>query len=104
MWLGCDGAGGLPAGMGARGVDSPLPLVRLRLTIASVMWSLSCGCVWLCLCLSDGVVHGVLVYKRGFGSWVRWVCFSGPECWGYCYSLLPVGLEHCHRDAFVLRY
>ena len=71
MWLGCDGVGGLPAGMGAQGVLYPLPLLPLRLPVERVMRSVCFGCVWLCRFLSDGVVPGVLVCNRGFGSWVR---------------------------------
>ena len=92
VWLGCDGAGGLPAGTGAQGGVCPLPPLHLRLSAERVMKFVCYGCVWLCRCLSDGVVLGVLVCERGFGSWVLWVCFSGPECRCYWYSLHLVGL------------
>jgi hypothetical protein len=70
--LGCNGTGGLSARMGALGVVFPLPLLP-RLPAARLMKFVCCGCVRLCRCLSDGVVLGMLVCSRSFGSWVRLV-------------------------------
>ena len=105
VWLGCDGADDLPGGMaclGARGLSSPLLLSRLCLPAVKLMCSMYCGCVWLQRCLSDGVVPVVLVFERGRGSWVRWMCFSGPVCRCFEYSNLPVGREPCCCVVFVL--
>jgi hypothetical protein len=69
---------------------APLPLLP-RVPASRVMRFVCFVGVWLCRCLSVGVVLEVLVCSCVYVSWVRLVFYSGPGCLCCCFVLLLVG-------------